>query len=83
MSYARTGITNLADKFVAITPSDSTKLMPGAVGMFVGGAGNVAVQDREGGTVTFTAVPAGTFMPISPFRVMATNTTATLIIALY
>jgi hypothetical protein len=67
---------------VAVTPSDVTVLIP-TIGVYVGGAGNVAVTMLNGAVVTFTAPPVGTVLPIQVTKVMATNTTATLIIALW
>lgn len=64
----------------AVTPSDSTVLDFRA--LWVGGAGNVAVRTRNGQTVTFSGVAAGTILPVQGDRVMSTNTTATLILAL-
>ncbi len=67
----------------AVTPSDTTIINCRA--LYVGGAGNVAVKTTSGATaVTFTAPPVGTILPINidGGQVMATNTTATLIIAL-
>ena len=65
----------------AVTPSDSTVLDCRA--LYVGGAGNVVLQmPGRSETVTFSSVPAGTFMPVSARRVM-TATTATSIVALY
>ena len=51
--------------------------------IWVGGTGNVVVL-MAGDTVavTFTAVPAGTMLPVNVTRVMAA-TTATLLIGLY
>ena len=68
----------------AITPSDTTGINCRAI--YVGGAGNVAINTSvAGGTaVTFTAPPVGSIIPIGldNGRVMATNTTATLLIGL-
>lgn len=67
----------------AVTPSDTTLVNCRA--LWVGGLGNVAVSASIDATpVTLTAVPAGTLIPIAldGGRVMAANTTATLIIAL-
>jgi hypothetical protein len=51
--------------------------------LYVGGAGNVVVwMPGRSDAVTFSSVPAGTFMPVSARRVMAA-TTATSIVALY
>lgn len=70
--------------FAAITPSDTTLVNCRAI--YVGGAGNIALS--VGGStaaVTLSAVPVGTILPISlnAGRVMNTNTTATLLTALY
>lgn len=66
----------------AVTKSDSTHL--GNVrGLYVGGAGDVAVLTAGGTTLTFSSVPAGSVLPIQVQKVMSTNTTATAIVALY
>lgn len=68
----------------AVTPSDKGIFPPSLI--YVGGAGNVAVMPaaQEGRAsptaVTFTAPPVGTTLPILCTRVMATNTTATLLV---
>ncbi len=68
----------------AVTPSDSADLPGGrAYGLYVGGAGNVAVVHQVGSAaVTYTAVPVGTILQVEVTRVMATNTTASLLLAL-
>jgi hypothetical protein len=66
----------------AVTPSDGTVLNCRAV--YVGGAGNVAVTlADDSAAVTFTAVAAGTLLPLYCKKVMSTNTTATAIVALF
>lgn len=64
-----------------VAPSDAVDLPLIAnnptVGLYVTGAGNVACQHRGGIAVTFTAVPAGTYLDIAVTRVLATTTTAT------
>jgi hypothetical protein len=69
--------------FAAVTKSDTTNL--GAVRAFyIGGVGDVALKANAfTPAVTFSAVPAGTLLPVSAQIVMSTGTTATLIIALY
>ncbi|UEP31600.1 spike base protein, RCAP_Rcc01079 family [Burkholderia sp. B21-007] len=64
----------------AITPSDTTAQTYRAI--YVGGAGNVAVTTTGGDVVTFTAPPVGTIIPVETRLVMATNTTATLLVGL-
>jgi len=71
-------------KAIAITPSDATVLPDGIRGVWVGGAGNIAViMSGDTTAVTLAGVPAGTLLPIQISKVMATNTTATAITALY
>lgn len=62
---------------VAITKSDTESNAFGSI--YVGGAGNVTVVTEEGNTITFTAPPVGTILPIRTQKVMAA-TTATLLI---
>lgn len=65
----------------AVTPNDSTVI--NASGLYIGGAGAVAViLEGDTSAVTFAAVPVGTVLNISVQKVMSTNTTATLILAL-
>lgn len=68
----------------AVTPADATYLTS-VRGLYIGGAGDVTVEmlnpETAGATVTFSAVPVGTVLPIAVERVLATGTTATLIVA--
>jgi hypothetical protein len=50
--------------------------------VYVGGAGDIAVV-MSNGTVVLSAVPAGTLLPIRISRLNSTNTTATLVAALW
>jgi hypothetical protein len=68
-------------KAVAVTPSDAT-VLPKTAGLYVGGAGAVAVR-IDSATVLFSGIPAGTILPLEVDQVQSTNTTATLITALY
>ena len=54
----------------------------GAV-LYVGGAGDVAVVTAAGSEVTFSAVPAGSFLPVHIKQVKTTGTNATEILALW
>jgi hypothetical protein len=67
---------------VAVTPSDST-VLDTTRALYIGGAGAVAVVTKGGTTLTFSAVPVGTVLRLRVTKVMATNTTATNILALY
>lgn len=66
----------------AITKSDDDDLPQVTRAIYVGGAGDLAVQLMIGGTVTFKAPPVGTVLRIRAKRVMAA-TTCTLLIGLY
>ena len=75
--------TSVAVSFsvAAVTPSDST--LVGCRSLYVGGTGDVAITAHDGTSATFSAVPAGTILPVYCTTVKSTGTTATLIIALY
>lgn len=66
----------------AVTPSDST-ILPTTRALYIGGSGDVSVVMAYGTTVTFTALLAGSILPVQVKQVRATNTTATNLIALY
>ncbi len=76
-----------AAKLRLITKSDTEKLPLGVCrALWIGGAGDVAVvaaDDDLAAPVTISGVLAGTVLPIRAKYVMSTNTTATLIVALY
>lgn len=72
-------------KAVAVVPNDTADLPWTARGIYVGGIGDVAVilaNDDDASPVTLKAPQLGVCHRIAVKRVMATNTTATLIIAL-
>jgi hypothetical protein len=73
--------THPASNGVAVTKSDTTDLGLTRA-LYVGGTGDVVVRFNNSTSVTFSAVPAGTILPIRVNRVMAA-TSATLIVALY
>jgi hypothetical protein len=68
----------------AVTKSDTTVLPNGITGLWIGGAGAIAVVfagQQDSDAVTFSAVAAGTFLPFSVSKVLSTGTNATLIVA--
>jgi hypothetical protein len=67
----------------AVTPADASDVTSQARALYIGTAGNLAVQMPNGQTVTFIAVPAGTLLPITVNRVLSTNTTCGNIIELW
>ena len=78
--------SNTPTDAVALTKSDTTTFSAANGGMFdglyVGGAGDVAVRTANGTTVTFSGATAGSTIPIRFDRLMSTNTTATNILGL-
>lgn len=72
----------IPSRWVTCTPSDTTDVA-GSVGLYIGTTGNVAVRclNDQLTTVTFNAVPAGTFIPGNFTRVMAATTASTILIA--
>ena len=80
-------------QFVVVTPSDTAPLKyttsSGFVeekrckALYIGGAGNVAINDDAGNSVTFVGVLAGSVIPVSTENVLNTGTTATNIVALF
>jgi hypothetical protein len=69
---------------VATTHSDTVDFRKVTDGIWVGGAGDVAVvQQNNTVPVVFTAVPAGAWLPLAARRINATATTATNLIGLY
>lgn len=67
----------------AVTTSDVNELPNYSKRLWVGGAGNVALITVGGETVTYTGVPAGTYLKVRAKQVKATGTTATNIVAEY
>lgn len=72
-----------ASQAAAVTPSDTADLPIAAKRLWIGGAGAVKVNTVGGSTVTYTGVPAGTYLNVRASRVYATGTIATNIVAEY
>lgn len=64
-----------------VEPSDAT-VLDTTRGLYIGAAGNLAVEMIDGDLVTFVSMSVG-FAPLQVKRVLATGTTATSILALY
>lgn len=79
---SRPAVDTMGLDSIAVTPSDTAVFNPPLSGIFVGGVGNLAIKNNQGQVITFTAVAAGTTIPAGAVSVMATNTTATLIVGL-
>jgi hypothetical protein len=69
---------------VAVTPSDSTELTYVSRALYVGVGGNLAVKLRDDSiAVVLVGVAEGSVLPLQVKQVMATDTTATNIVALW
>jgi len=66
----------------AITPH-ATTVIPRTTGIYVGGVGDVEVVTADGDTVIFVGCPVGLILPIRVTRVLAANTTATNLVAMW
>lgn len=75
--------TSSADRYEAVTPSDSVDFGKVTRGIYVGGAGDLVVVTTRDEAITFAGVLAGTLLPIVAKRVNSTSTTATNIVALF
>ncbi len=84
-SYAGRGgsLDSPASGGEAVTPHASNDFATVSRGIYVGGTGDVAAVMASGAVLVFSAVPAGTLLPVRCVRINATSTTATLMLALY
>lgn len=77
-----------ASAHAAVTPSDTesnaTQLPASTIGIYVGGAGNIAAEMWGDTTeVVYAAVPVGTFLRGNFRYIKSTLTTATLMVVQY
>lgn len=75
-------ITSRGANAIAITPSNVTVYDP-PIEVYVGGTGNVNVVPygrKSDASVLFTGVAVGASLPVLCKQVLATNTTATLMV---
>lgn len=76
-------LDNPASGGEAVTPHDTTELTYVSRAIYVGGAGNVTALMQNGDVVLFTAVPAGTILPIRVKRINNTGTSASNMTSIY
>jgi hypothetical protein len=67
----------------AVSLSDTVDLPVASKRLWVGGAGNVTLITVKGTALTYTAVPAGTYLLVRASRVKSTGTSASNIVAEY
>ena len=75
--------TTTAQASVVYQMSAQTSMGNPGCFLYVGGTGNVSVITLGNDQITFNGVPAGTTLPIQVVKLRSTNTTATLINALW
>jgi len=80
--FAETATDVPAAFAAAITPAD-TDLANVTRQIYVGGVGDLAVTMKGGGIVIFQAVPVGTILRIRASQIRSTDTTASLIVAMW
>lgn len=79
------GLESPATRGFAISANESANVTHTTRAVYVGGTGDLVCEladDADGTTVTFTAVPAGTILPIR-LRKMRTASTATSVVGIY
>lgn len=81
-SAQSSGINGPGDDAFAVTPSDTVTFAVAARALYVGTTGDVTLITKGGATIKFTAVPAGTVIPIRCTQVMTTGTTASTIVGI-
>ncbi|KQX42489.1 hypothetical protein ASD04_00505 [Devosia sp. Root436] len=74
-----TSIQGPATHGFAIVPSDASDLVEVTRAIYVGGAGDVTARLLSGADVTFTAVPAGSVLPIRAIRIGTASTATNLV----
>ncbi len=74
---------NPADGAEVVTKSDTVELTYISRGIWVGGAGDVTAIMKDGTSILFASVPAGTLLPIRCRRIASTGTTATNMVSLW
>lgn len=80
--FAPDSMSRPATDAFLLTPSNTVDLPRAARGLYVGGAGDVALTTLDGSNATFAGLAAGTFMPVGAVRILLTGTTATNIVGL-
>ncbi|MEQ9146585.1 MAG: hypothetical protein RLO08_19720 [Parvibaculaceae bacterium] len=76
------GLESPATKAFAVTPSDVADLPETTRAIYVGVAGDLGLDMKEGGSVVFQNVAAGSVLAVRAHRVKATGTTADGIVGL-
>lgn len=76
-------LTSPALDAAAVIPDDTDDLPNITRALYVGGAGDIAVEMMSGSSVVLRAVPGGALVPLRARRVLSAGTTATHIVAMW
>ena len=76
------GLTSPGSVHFEITPNDSADLDVLPRGIFVGGAGDITILDKDGTSATYTIASVPFILPFRGVRVMSTDTTATNLVGI-
>lgn len=79
----QTSLTSPATDATDVTPNDTTTLPAVPRAIYVGNAGDLAVEMQGGQNITFANIQGGTVLAVRALRVLQTGTTATGIVALW
>lgn len=83
-NYGPASPTAASRQYVVLTPDNATNWTQGLTrGVYVGGTGNLVAVMEDDSTCLFSAIPAGTILPIQCKRINSTSTTATLLVGLF
>lgn len=83
MSFLDSRNTAPADSGVVVVPSDTASFQQLSRSIYVGTSGSLVVTMADGKDVSFSNVPAGTFLHVRASKVKATGTSAGSIVALW
>lgn len=72
------GLSDVASRHFAITPSDDDDLAIRPRGLYCTVAGNAVIRDELGVDITYP-LTVGQILPFRGVRILATNTTATVV----
>jgi hypothetical protein len=75
--------TGSSSKTAVISKSDTVNFPFVTRAIYVGGTGTMTIVHADGTTTLFSAIPAGSIIPVEAIRVNSTGTDATLMVALF
>lgn len=81
-NFSAGNVTAPAYDGFAITPSNVANLPTMARGIYVGGAGDIALTTPGNTALTFVGLTAGSILPVMAIKVSSSGTSATFLIGL-